>query len=81
MSIDELIKKIDFKIGVLRMDADNCVTWHMSIMLSALQEIKTAAQEAKEQHKQDIINAVDGFPIHSRNLNGEDYYNETFNKQ
>ena len=35
-------------------------------------------QEAKAMHKQEIIDAVDGFPLENRNLEGTDYYNETF---
>jgi hypothetical protein len=31
-----------------------------------------------EMEKQQIVNAVDGFPLQNRNLDGEQYYNETF---
>ena len=31
-------------------------------------------------HKEEIINAVDGFPLQNRNLDGEQYYKETFKK-
>ena len=34
--------------------------------------------QAKAMHKEEIVNAVDGFPIHTRHLNGEDYYNEIY---
>jgi hypothetical protein len=34
--------------------------------------------KAKEMEKQQIIDAVDGFPLHNRHLDGEQYYNETF---
>jgi hypothetical protein len=34
--------------------------------------------QAKEMEKQQIINAVDGFPLNNRNLEGEQYYNETY---
>ena len=37
-------------------------------------------EQAKEMEKQQIVNAVDGFPISKRHLNGEEYYNETYNK-
>jgi hypothetical protein len=40
----------------------------------------TILSKAKEMHKEEIINAVDGFPLQNRNLNGEQYYNETFKK-
>lgn len=33
---------------------------------------------AKEMEKQQIINAVDGFPIQNRNMLGEEYYKETY---
>lgn len=35
-------------------------------------------EQAKAMHKQEIIDAVDGFPLANRNLEGTDYYNETF---
>jgi len=37
-------------------------------------------EQAKEMEKQQIINAVDGFPISKRHLDGEEYYNETYGK-
>ena len=33
-----------------------------------------------EIEKQQIINAVDGFPIEHRNILGDEYYEKTFNK-
>ena len=33
---------------------------------------------AKEMHKVEIVNAVDGFPLPFRGLEGEDYYNEIY---
>jgi len=36
--------------------------------------------EAKAMEKQQIIDAVDGFPIEHRNMLGEEYYEKTFNK-
>jgi hypothetical protein len=35
-------------------------------------------EQAKEMEKQQIMDAVDGFPLHNRHLDGEQYYNETF---
>jgi hypothetical protein len=35
-------------------------------------------KQAKEMEKQQIMDAVDGFPLHNRHLDGEQYYNETF---
>lgn len=37
-------------------------------------------EQALVMEKQQIVNAVDGFPISKRHLNGEEYYNETYNK-
>lgn len=36
------------------------------------------AKELLELEKQQIINAVDGFPLQARDLNGEDYYEEVY---
>ena len=36
--------------------------------------------KAKEMEKEQIVNAVDGFPLENRHLDGEKYYNETFKK-
>jgi hypothetical protein len=35
-------------------------------------------KKAKEMHKQEIVAAVDGFPIQNRNLEGRDYYEQTY---
>ena len=37
-------------------------------------------EQAKEMEKQQIIDAVDGFPIEHRNMLGEEYYEKTFNR-
>jgi hypothetical protein len=34
--------------------------------------------ELKEIEKQQIIDAVDGYPLDKRHLEGEQYYNETY---
>jgi len=34
--------------------------------------------ETLTNERQNIINAVDGFPLHSRNLSGEEYFEQTF---
>ena len=34
--------------------------------------------QAKEMHKQEIIDAVDGFPLENRNMSGVDYYEKTY---
>jgi hypothetical protein len=35
-------------------------------------------RESKQMHKEEIVNAVDGFPLDKRHLDGEDYYQETY---
>jgi len=36
-------------------------------------------QQAKEMHRQEIVDAYDGHPLHARNSqNGEEYYFVTF---
>jgi hypothetical protein len=37
-----------------------------------------ATNKAKEMEKEQIINAVDGFPLENRNLNGTEYYEQTY---
>jgi hypothetical protein len=39
---------------------------------------KETIEQAKEMEKEQIINAVDGFPIKNRHFDGEQYYNETY---
>jgi hypothetical protein len=34
--------------------------------------------QAKEMEKQQIVDAVDGFPIENRNMLGEEYYKKTY---
>ena len=41
-------------------------------------EFAKLIEQAKAMHKVEIVNAVDGFPIHARHMDGEEYYNETF---
>lgn len=41
-------------------------------------ELYQLYDRAKALHKQQIIDAVDGFPLTNRNLSGIDYYNETY---
>jgi hypothetical protein len=35
-------------------------------------------EQAKEMEKEQIINAVDGFPLANRNLDGSEYYEKTY---
>jgi hypothetical protein len=37
--------------------------------------------QAKAMEKQQIVDAVDGFPLENRHLDGEQYYNETFKSE
>lgn len=37
-------------------------------------------EQAKAMEKEQIVCAVDGFPISKRHLNGEEYYNEIYKK-
>lgn len=41
-------------------------------------DLRIAVEQAKEMEKQQILNAVDGFPLDKRHLSGEDYYNEEY---
>jgi hypothetical protein len=41
-------------------------------------ELHYLFDQAKAMEKEQIVNAVDGFPLDKRNLNGQDYYNETY---
>jgi hypothetical protein len=43
-----------------------------------LKKAKDILEELKAMHREEIIDAVDGFPIQNRNLDGKDYYNETY---
>ena len=42
--------------------------------------VNDLVEQAKEMEKAQIVNAVDGFPLENRNLDGEQYYNETYGK-
>jgi len=44
----------------------------------AVEWLENFLEEAKEMEKLQIINAVDGFPIENRHLDGEQYYTETY---
>jgi hypothetical protein len=37
--------------------------------------------EAKQMHKEEIVNAVDGYPLDKRHLDGKQYYNKTYGGQ
>jgi len=42
------------------------------------EQLDSLIQQAKEMEKEQIVNAVDGFPLENRHLEGEQYYNKTF---
>jgi len=48
---------------------------HLSLDWNTFDEL---CQQAKEMHRQEIVNAVDGFPLENRNLNGTEYYEQTY---
>jgi len=35
-------------------------------------------EKAKKMQREQIVNAVDGFPLYTRDLLGDDYYNELY---
>ena len=43
-------------------------------------ELREEFKQAKQMEKEQIINAVDGFPLNNRNLEGEQYYAKTYGK-
>jgi hypothetical protein len=58
-----LIEKIDFDANVRCFSKD---------------EWKEIFEQAKQMEKEQIVNAVDGFPLYTRDLLGDDYYNELY---
>lgn len=54
------------------------VEWLEEIYLTIGIDRNVHFNQAKEMEKQQIVNAVDGFPLQNRHLDGEQYYNETF---
>jgi len=43
--------------------------------------LHSLVEEHLEMEKEQIINAVDGFPLQNRWLDGEQYYNQTFKSE
>lgn len=41
-------------------------------------EFSKLFEQAEAMRKAEIVNAVDGFPVHTRHLLGDDYYNEVY---
>jgi hypothetical protein len=44
----------------------------------SIEKIKEVLEQAKAMEKKQIVNAVDGFPLNNRNLEGEEYYEQTY---
>jgi hypothetical protein len=62
-AVQFLIEKIDFDANVRCFSKD---------------EWKEIFEQAKQMEKEQIVNAVDGFPLYTRDLLGDDYYNELY---
>lgn len=45
------------------------------------EEVELKFQQAKQMEKEQIVNAVDGFPLYTRDLLGDDYYKELYGGQ
>jgi len=63
------------------MSKKTAVQWLVNVVQSCIAPNfipKEIVKQAKEMEKQQIIDAVDGFPLSNRNLEGTDYYNETY---
>jgi len=65
-AVQFLIEKIDFDANVRCFSKD---------------EWKEIFEQAKQMEKEQIVNAVDGFPLYTRDLLGDDYYNELYGGQ
>lgn len=49
--------------------------------LSQTKELQASDfEQALAMEKEQIVDAVDGFPLDKRHLDGEQYYNETYGK-
>jgi len=49
-------------------------------VIDSLYDVKWVFDQAKAIEKQQIIDAVDGFPLNKRHLEGGQYYTETYGK-
>ena len=49
--------------------------WNDSMLVDWLLEQE---ERYKQMEKEQIVNAVDGFPLYTRDLLGNDYYNELY---
>jgi hypothetical protein len=64
------------------MPKQTAVEWLVEQLPLIQQEgLRDIFEQAKQMHKEEIVNAVDGFPLDKRHLDGEDYYQETYGGQ
>ena len=55
------------------------IQWLMDRLPHSIEtQFSKQIEHALEMERQQIIDAVDGFPIENRNLDGSDYYTQTF---
>ena len=57
------------------------VEWLYNELTKVWYDVKSSKElleQAKEMEKEQIINAVDGFPLPNRGLNGDEYYEQTY---
>ena len=57
------------------------VEWLYDELTKVWYDVKSSKEllnQAKEMHRQEIINAVDGYPIANRYLDGNEYYEQTY---
>jgi hypothetical protein len=64
----EIIDKLEFTSNPMQVE-------YRKALVSVNDDIAT---ELLAIEKEQIIDAVDGFPLQNRNLDGEQYYNETY---
>jgi hypothetical protein len=62
------------------MKKQTALNWFIDKMMTPQSDrfISEIIDQALEMERQQIIDAVDGFPIEHRNLDGADYYTQTF---
>ena len=57
------------------------VEWLYDELTKVWYDVKSSKEllkQAKEMEKEQIVNAVDGFPLSNRGLNGDEYYEQTY---
>jgi hypothetical protein len=53
----------------------------VSMKESTFQTENEIFEQAKQMEREQIVNAVDGFPLYTRDLLGNDYYNELYGEK